>query len=386
MAFDCYCAICGVGFSGMRIGTPSEATAERRRQYVESVSRCLDRSTDRPPVPEDGEESIQSYDPRLVDRDNIAWTSQVHCLGLHEVNGKNKAFVSGPGYYADAGELAVKMGQRAKRTYFNCYGFGTDEAPGPVVPFHYCCFEILLRSLTGTTDPKNVNLDVLYEVMMGMCNGSGSALRLAYGDDVAYAQGQYWRCLPGAEFSVRHPTNTPNLKEFIQTKLRTNETLRAPSKSKDLNFGSRTLKNPFGALPAELVYQICSFLPWSSLKALIQASPFIRLLTSDDYFWRCFIESDMPWLWQTQTATETGTDKHTQTEPENLSVSHLLKSLTSSSGLSLNHKQVYMWLDAITAPKYGLEDPTLMGIANRRRIWGACEELSRGYRAVAMAA
>jgi hypothetical protein len=90
MAFDCYCAICGVGFSGMRIGTPSEAAAERRRQYVESVSRSLDRSRDRPPVPEDGEESIQSYDPRLVDQDNIAWTSQVHCLGLHEVNGKNK--------------------------------------------------------------------------------------------------------------------------------------------------------------------------------------------------------------------------------------------------------------------------------------------------------
>ncbi|KAL4747090.1 hypothetical protein BDW72DRAFT_206801 [Aspergillus terricola var. indicus] len=360
MAFDCYCAICGVGFSGMRIGTPSEAAAERRRQYVESVSRSLDRSRDRPPVPEDGEESMQSYDPRLVDQDNIAWTSQVHCLGLHKVNGKNKAFVSGPGYYADAGELAVKMGQRARRTYFNCYGFGTDEAPGPVIPFHWCCFEILLRSLTGTTDPKNVNLDVLYEVMMGMCNGSGSALRLAYGDDVAHAQGQYWRCLPGTEFSVRHPTDTPNFKEFIQTQLKTNETLRAPSEA--IDFGSRTPKNPFGALPAELIYQICSFLPGSSLKALIQASPFIRLLTSDDYFWRCFIESDMPWLWQTQTAADADIQTH------------------------LNHKQVYMWLDEITAPKYGLEDPTVMGIANRRRIWGACEELSRGYRAMAVAA
>jgi hypothetical protein len=238
--------------------------------------------------------------------------------------------------------------------------------------------------LTGTTDPKNVNLDVLYEVMMGMCNGSGSALRLAYGDDVAHAQGQYWRCLPGAEFSVRHPTDTPNLKEFIQTQLKTNGTLHAPSEAKDLDFGSRTPKNPFGALPAELIYQICSFLPGSSLKALIQASPFIRLLTSDDYFWRCFIESDMPWLWQTQTATDA--EVQAQSEPENLSVSQVLRSLATSSGLSLNHKQVYMWLDEITAPKYGLEDPNLMGIANRRRIWGACEELSRGYRAVALAA
>ncbi|KAL4904301.1 hypothetical protein BDW74DRAFT_168361 [Aspergillus multicolor] len=366
MAFDCYCAICGVGFSGMRIGTPSDATAERRRQYVESVSRSLDSAKERPPVPQDGEESIQSYDPRLVDQENIAWTSQVHCLGVHEVNGKNKSFISGPGYYADAGP--VKMGQRAKRTYFNCYGFGTDEAPGPVVPFHWCCFEILLRSLTGTTNPKNIDLDVLYDVMMGMCNGSGSALRLAYGDDVAHAQGQYWRCLPGAEFSVRHPTNTPNLAEFMQTQLKTNSSLHTASK--DLNFDDRSPKNPFGALPAELVYQICSFLPGSSLKSLIQASPFIHLLTNDDYFWRCFIESDMPWLHDSAEQTE--------------SLSQTLR--RAAAGVELNHKQMYTWLDAVTKPKYGLEDPTLMGIANRRRIWGACEELAKGYRAVAVSA
>ena len=99
MAFDCYCAICGVGFSGMRIGTPSDATAERRQQYVQEISRSLDGARYRTPS---DEESIHSYDPRLVDQDKIAWTSKVHCLGLHEIEGKTKAFVSGPGYYSDA--------------------------------------------------------------------------------------------------------------------------------------------------------------------------------------------------------------------------------------------------------------------------------------------
>ncbi|KAL4787013.1 hypothetical protein BJX76DRAFT_319763 [Aspergillus varians] len=358
MPFDCYCAICGVGFSGMRIGSPSDATAARRQEYVESISRSLDDARGTRPLssPQDEEEEFtHSYDPRLVDQGNIAWTSQVHCLGMHDGQGKkSKAFVSGPGYYADAGELAVKMGQRATRTYFNCYGFGTDEVPGPVVPFHWCCFEILLRSLTGSTDPKNVNLDVLYDTMMTLCNGSGSALRLAYGDDVAHAQGQYWQCLPGAEYSVRHPTDTPSLTEFLRLHIDTTNRLRAPAK--DLDLGHRQPKNPFGALPAELVYQICSFLPGESLRSLMHASLFIHLLTRDDYFWKRFIESDMPWLWETRMLQNSATD-------------------------DLDHEQVYLWLESITAPKYGMEDATLMGIANRRRIWGVCDELSRCYRA-----
>ncbi|KAL4914678.1 hypothetical protein BDW62DRAFT_190086 [Aspergillus aurantiobrunneus] len=337
----------------MRIGSPSDATPERRRQYVDGISRSLDGATHRNPTPLDGQTPILGYDPRLVDRDNVAWTSQLHCLGMQDVEGKSKAFVSGPGYYADAGELAVKMEQRTKRTYFNCYGFGTDEVPGPVLPFHWCCFEVLLRYLTGTIDPTNIDLEALYDAMMDLCNGPGSALRIAYGDDVTHAQGQYWQCLPGTEYSVRHPVETPALGELVKTKMATTSRFRTPSKHLDL--GSRQPANPFGALPAELVYQICSLLPGESLKSLIQASPFIHLVTRDDYFWRRFIELDMPWLWEARALQKSAAD--------------------------LNHKQLYVWLDAATAPKYGMEDASLMGIANRRRIWGTCEELSQSYRA-----
>lgn len=84
MAFDCYCAICGVGFSGMRIGSPSDVAAQRQ-QYVETVARSLDT---RQPLPQEG--SIYSYDPRLVDRGSVSWTSEVHCLGVHDVQGKTK--------------------------------------------------------------------------------------------------------------------------------------------------------------------------------------------------------------------------------------------------------------------------------------------------------
>ncbi|KAI9369861.1 hypothetical protein BJX61DRAFT_124657 [Aspergillus egyptiacus] len=362
MAFDCYCAICGVGFAGLRIGSPSDATTEqRRRRYVERISQSLNCAGETESNPQDAEPPIYSYDPRLVDQDNVAWTSQVHCLGMQEdPKGKTKAFISGPGYYADAGELAVKMGQAAKRTYFGCYGFGTDETPGPVLPFHWCCFEILLRALTGTTDPRNVNLDALYSAMMSLCNGSGSALRLPYGDDVARAQGQYWQSLSGAEYSVRHPINTPDLEGYLRGQIQTHEKLR--SQPAELDLGQRQPQNPFGKLPAEIIYQICSLLPGDSLESLTQASLFVHLLTRDDYFWRRFIQTDMPWLWESQTLRR-GKDLPTE----------------------INYQLLYQLLKRRTTPKYGMEDTTLMSLANRRRIWNACEELSQKYSEVACA-
>ncbi|KAL3472543.1 F-box domain protein [Aspergillus californicus] len=355
MAFDCYCAVCGVGFAGLRIGSLSDTTAERRKEYVERISRSLGRAGET--TSSGDNEPILTYDPRLVDQENLSWTSQVHCLGMEEDDKrKKKAFISGPGYYADAGELAVKVGQTARRTYFNCYGVGSNEAPGPVVPFHWCCFEILLRTLTGTTDLKNVNLDTLYDAMMSQCNTTGSALRLPYGDDVARAQGQYWQSLPGAEYTVRHPTNTPGLEQFLQTQIQTNNKLRTPSR--DLNLGTRHPKNPFGRLPAELVYQICSFLPGDSLNSLTQASLHVNLLTRDDYFWRKFIQSDMPWLWETSSILRKPND--------------LLPS-------DLNYHLLYQFLTSVTAQTYGMDDAEVMGVANRRRIWGACEVVQRRY-------
>ncbi|KAL2852106.1 hypothetical protein BJY01DRAFT_100746 [Aspergillus pseudoustus] len=362
MAFDCYCAICGVGFSGMRIGTPSDATAERRRQYVDRISRSLNGTTTADLECRDGEEPIHSYDPSLVDQDNIAWTSQVHCLGMQDdTKGKSRAFLSGPGYYADAGELAVKVGQTARRTYFNCYGFGTDEVPGPVMPFHWCCFEVLLRALTGTTDPKNVNLEALYEAMSSLCNWSGSALRVQYGDDVVRAQGQYWQSLPGAEYTVRHPSTTA-ISETITANLQTNKKLRAPPA--EINLGTRQPKNPFSTLPTELVHQICSLLPGESLKSLTQASLFINLITRDDYFWKRVIATDMPWL----------------EAPESEALRKVVDLDSSSRETPLNYQLVYQWLDEVSKPKFGMDDPVLMAVANRRRIWGVCEEVARAYR------
>ncbi|KAI2870242.1 hypothetical protein CBS76997_5584 [Aspergillus niger] len=362
MAFDCYCAICGVGFCGMHIEAPSETAIERRRRWIEKRCRALQAGEDFRQVSHEGEENeepVRSYDPRIVGWDNISWLYKAHCLGVDEnaKSGAPKAFLSDEGYYADIGEFVVKAksdGSRSRsQRVYSCYGHGSEEAPGPVLPFHWGCFEILTRALTGTTDTKNVNLDVLYNIMTPLCNMSGSALQLNYGDDIQRSQGRYWECIPGAEYCAAHPVETPGLDEYLQSNMETNSGLKTPFAKLDLR--DRKPISPFGKLPLEIVYQICKFLPSDSLKALAEASLYIHLVTQDNLFWKQFMQSNMPWFWELQAAKN-------QKIPADL-----------------NYKRMYMWLDKMTAPRYGMDDVKLIGVANRRRIWGVCEDLADRY-------
>ncbi|GIK05498.1 hypothetical protein Aspvir_009611 [Aspergillus viridinutans] len=375
MAYDCYCAICGVGFCGMLIETPSETGTERRRRWIEKRSQALQAGQPIDQVPQDGEEPVRSYDPKIVGWENVAWLYKAYCLGFNPqaASGKGKTFVSGPGYYADAGEIAIKSGTDAvpgqDRNVYTCYGSGTDDTPGPVLPFHGCCFfEILTRVLTGSTDSSAIDMRILYNVMTELSNESSSTLRLNYGDDIRRAQGRYWECIPGAEASshdqvycATHPTETSGLADFLKTNMATDGKFKKSFSQFDLK--GRSPASPFGKLPLELVYQICSYLPGDSLKALTQASLSIQVVTQDNWFWKRFIQWDMPWFWEF----------YSSQNPRDLPA-------------DVNYKRLYLWLDKMTAARYGMDDLALIGVANRRRIWGVCEELASQYhRAVAAA-
>jgi hypothetical protein len=43
-----------------------------------------------------------------------------------------------------------------------------------------------------------------------------------------------------------------------------------------------------------------------------------------------------------------------------------------------DYKRLYLWLDRVTIPKYGMDSPFL-SLANRRRIWGGCEQPATWY-------
>ncbi|KAE8155114.1 hypothetical protein BDV25DRAFT_146590 [Aspergillus avenaceus] len=355
MAYDCYCALCGVGFSGMHIESPSETAQERRRRWIEKRSRALEAGQDLHEVPvEESDAPVRSYDPRLVSSDNISWLYQAFCLGSTprpRRSGTAKAFIAGPGYYADIGELVIKPGtetyQPKRRTTYMCYDEGTEEASGPVLPFHWSCFEILTRVLTGSTDTETVDLNVLYHALSPITNHS--SLQLNYGGDVSRAQGRYWECIPGAEYCAKHPIETPLIDELMQN-LTTDS--KFTSSATEIHLGDRRPTDPFGQLPLEIAQHICMFLPGDSLKALAQASLSVQVITQDNSFWKRFLQWDMPWFWELPAVQEQK---------------------------DVNYKSLYLWLNQMTAPRYGMDDLALMGVANRRRIWGACEQLVSRY-------
>ncbi|KAE8385464.1 hypothetical protein BDV23DRAFT_18832 [Aspergillus alliaceus] len=357
MAYDCYCAICGVGFSGMHIESPSETAIERRRRWIEKRCRALEAGQDISQIPaEENDAPVRSYDPRLVDTDNISWLFKAYCLGSNPpapgASGTHKAFISGPGYYADIGELVVKPGkdlyQPSSRKTFMCYDEGTEEASGPVLPFHWSCFEILTRALTDATEIENINLDALYSVMSALTNHS--SLHVNYGDDISRSQGRYWECVPGAEYCAKCPTDTPMVDELFQN-LTTDSKFKYRSEA-GFEPQDPCPSDPFGQLPMEIAQYICMFLPGDSVNALAQASPSVQVIAKDNSFWKRFMRWDMPWFWELQTLQKQN---------------------------DVDYRELYMWLNKMTTPRYGMDDLKLMGVANRRRIWGVCEQLASRY-------
>lgn len=146
---------------------------------------------------------------------------------------------------------------------------------------------------------------------------------------------------------------TPGLDEHLQSNMETNSGLKTPFVELDLR--DRKPVSPFGKLPLEIVYQICKFLPSDSLKALTEASLHIHLVTQDNLFWKQYMQQNMPWFWELQAAKN------------------------QKAPADLNYKRMYMWLEKMTAPRYGMDDVKLIGVANRRRIWGVCEDLADRY-------
>ncbi|KAL5358749.1 hypothetical protein BJX96DRAFT_183318 [Aspergillus floccosus] len=307
MAYDCYCAICGVGFCGMHIETPSHASLERRQRWIEKRYRAMEASRNKnncqvPHDPsEDHDDPVRSYDPRIVGWDNISWLYKAYCLGSNQQpSGKTKIQ-----HHHRPETQCLCMVWRPDSCTANAinltsksYGSGSGDTPGPVIPFHWCCLEILARALTGSPNPDHVDMEVLYAVMMDLCNMSGSALHLSYGDEVQESQGRYWECIPGAEAS--RPLTHPDVGIFL--------------------------------------------------------TMIVQIVTQHNYFWEKAVQYNMPWLWEFHAL------KHEKTLPEDI-----------------NYKRLYLWLDKMTAPRYGMDDLALTGVANRRRIWGVCQQLAPRY-------
>lgn len=114
-------------------------------------------------------------------------------------------------------------------------------------------------------------------------------------------------------------------------------------------------KDVFNSLPPGLRLGILRLLPAGSILALKAASWAMHTTTLPREFWKHRLRSEMPWLWEIHDI-----DVFESQELEDKASKLLLEIPVKSQYTSKN-------------------DDYILGLANRRRIWGVCEQIRRLY-------
>jgi hypothetical protein len=153
------------------------------------------------------------------------------------------------------------------------------------------------------------------------------------------------------QYCVAHPIEIPGFQDFLE---RTVLSDKFKLSSDHHETCQQQWIDPFSTLPEDVHYIIMSYLPGESVIALRMASSTIRITTSHNLFWKRLIFWDMPWFWE------------------------LKKILEEQSSFEFDFRRLYLWANKMTIAEFGMEGPFL-GIANRRRIWRACQQIARGY-------
>ncbi|EAW08551.1 F-box domain protein [Aspergillus clavatus NRRL 1] len=326
---------------------------------------------------EDEIDRTAGYDPRLLGRADLRWLQDVYCLGCHRStpDGNRKAFMIGPGRVLD--HIEVHEGDdenRPDRHIFKCYD---DTDFKSVIPFHESCWDVLIQKLTLACGSGNINREMLFGVMMELCRDDHAALDLPYGPEVEASQDQFWKCIPGTEVSAC-PSNGHNQvtkQALTVSKYCTADPLESlylldsilqmfhPDDKEVSNKPSRELliqalqvrSDPFSRLPRELTTTICRHLHPIDLNSFMISSPWARLATMHNSFWKDSIYRDFPWFWEYAEHYDQGQLPNTL---DYMALHRLL--LDTSAGYHLNQQEV-------------------LSLANRFRIWNSCSPIVRFY-------
>ncbi|KAJ9648488.1 hypothetical protein H2199_001343 [Coniosporium tulheliwenetii] len=235
-----------------------------------------------------------------------------------------------------------------------------DERTSGALPAHPECLQIFVKALVNAcgdstiTRFEDVDLQRFFECLAPKREDWLSCLTLYYGplmDENKHEQDFYLR--PGMEPYVTNPMDVPALRNVLE---RASRPTGAPEISDIFPPGpvGNISTDPFNKLPPELIVEIMLYLPSNSLSKLTAASPTAYAATRSNWFWRRRLTVDMPWLWELS-------------EP----------SYVPDKGVP-DWKAVYQHLSkASFAPSE--TDPSLLGLANRGRIWGVCEQVLELY-------
>lgn len=267
--------------------------------------------------------------------------------------------MSGPGTYNDCWGVSVESGDDPNAEDVNldmpsCY-HNLDAICDAIFPFHWCCYEILTKCLTGSFDDDRLDKDLLYSVMQGLSLDAGTCLRVVDYGDAARMQGQNWETLAGYEFIVSHPFNVPGASELTLSMFGT-DAFEPKSSCTDLGRGVRD--DPFVRTSYDIIYRISKFISDDELANLARASwPVHALLRNNHQFWRQRLKASFfPWFFELRDLLEQD------------------QALLQTN----NAHRIFQWAESMTRPKKWLAGP-LMGVANRRRIWSVCEQLGGRY-------
>jgi len=239
-------------------------------------------------------------------------------------------------------------------SHFVCYY--TELEPQIVFPFHWPCWELLVRCITGGPESSPINKEALYDVMSGLTTSWCSRLELKYGNPEP-PNGQFWMSRAGEEIFLAKPTTPPGFEKWLRAVL-SSKAFKLARRSQDsvAERSSRVREDVFRLLPYDIVHRISTLLPTESILKLTSASWHVYLLVSaNNDIWRRRIADDLAWFYE---------------------LPPLLDDPTLSKDLNL--RKVLAWAEQVSNPRRYMKGRYL-AIGNRRRVWGVCQQLKDFY-------
>ncbi|KAJ4351210.1 uncharacterized protein N0V89_006549 [Didymosphaeria variabile] len=268
----------------------------------------------------DSYEEKNSYDPEKLKRKDLAWLDRGHVLGFNP---------EAPAMHATL---------RLNQTNFRRIHFTKDV---------YKCWQ----SASGLNKEDEIDRDVLYTLFAQNNLDYARVLSLDYGQ--MDGPEQVWTSVQGEEYVVSDPGYKEDFPEVIQNLVHKKLFIKNAG---SLDLACKVQSDPLRALPYDVLYEIFTHLSFKDSTSLMQSSWHVFASTRHGSFWKQMLRLHLlPWFWE---------------------ASAIVSGSSTTEGLDA--KDLFLWIEAATRPRFGIEGP-LMSIANRRRIWNVCQQLAPQY-------
>ncbi|KAB2571608.1 hypothetical protein DBV05_g9723 [Lasiodiplodia theobromae] len=210
---------------------------------------------------------------------------------------------------------------------------------------------------TDTNSLRVLDKDILYGVLRQLTPDCRNSLQFVNYGNPGPEHGRHWDSKPGEEFLCAKPTIEPKLLDRIRKVISSGELKPLGHTKTPLDLEARVRHDPFANIPYDILYNITGLLPNDSVLNLNKASWFVHTcLLNNNAFWKQRLREHTPWFHKLRSLID---DAITPTE-------------------GCDFRTLFFWLYAQSRPRLWMSGP-FMALANRRRLWGVCEQISDHY-------